>query len=94
MQEYHAAEDGDAGVLVRGGMYEAHLSSRQLDTCYWPEPSHRLLRGTWFIEKAPDWVPLKVSPHLCTKEIPLSANLVSGLKCAQQPETKVSVTCT
>ena len=48
------------GLVVRGGLYEADLKQRRLKACYWPEPSHRVLRGSWFVEKSPDWVPLKV----------------------------------
>lgn len=54
------ATDGEVGLLVRSRLYEVDLRQRRLKACYWPEPSHRVLRGTWFLEKAPDWVPLKV----------------------------------
>lgn len=77
-QDYHLGKDKDTGLLVRGGLYEAHLRHRRLDTCYWPEPSHRLLRGTWFLEKAPDWVPLKV--NLSWKLIRIPAELNSEEK--------------
>lgn len=61
VQDYflgHAAED-EIGLLVRSGLYEVDLRQRRLKACYWPEASHRVLRGTWFVEKGPDWVPLK-----------------------------------
>ena len=48
-------------MLTRGGLYEVDLLRRRLKACYWPEDAHRVLRGTWFVEKSPDWVPLKVS---------------------------------
>ena len=48
------------GQLVRGGLYEADMLRRRMRCVYWPEHAHRLSRGTWFVEKAPDWVPLKV----------------------------------
>lgn len=50
-----------APVLVRGGLFEVDLERRTLNACYWPGPQHRVLRGTWFAEKAPDdWAPLQV----------------------------------
>lgn len=60
MQDYFHGEEEEVGLIVRGGLYEADLKQRRLKACYWPEPSHRILRGTWFVEKSPDWVPLKV----------------------------------
>ena len=62
MQDYFHGEEEEVGLIVRGGLYEADLKQRRLKACYWPEPSHRILRGTWFVEKSPDWVPLKVFP--------------------------------
>lgn len=59
-QEYFHGQEQDVGLTVRGGLYEADLKQRRLKACYWPEASHRILRGTWFVEKSPDWVPLKV----------------------------------
>ena len=45
---------------MRGGLYEADLLRRRMRCVYWPEHAHRISRGTWFVEKAPDWVSLKV----------------------------------
>lgn len=47
-------------MLVRSGAYEVDLPRRQLRPCYWPASRHRCLRGTWFVEKGGEWVPLKV----------------------------------
>ncbi|CAL5218604.1 g301 [Coccomyxa viridis] len=47
------------GQLVRGGLYEVDMLRRRMRCVYWPEHAHRISRGTWFVEKAPDWVPLK-----------------------------------
>ena len=63
-QDYILGARKDAGhtstsILVRGGLYEVDLLRRQLAPCYWPGTAHRALRATWFMEKAPDWVPLK-----------------------------------
>jgi hypothetical protein len=60
LQDYFHGEEEEVGLIVRGGLYEADLKKRRLKACYWPEPSHRIMRGTWFVEKSPDWVPLKV----------------------------------
>jgi hypothetical protein len=50
----------EIGVLVKSGSYEVDLARRQLKPCYWPSTRHRVLRGTWFAEKAPgEWVPLR-----------------------------------
>ena len=48
------------GQPVRGGLWEVDLAARRMACAYWPEPAHRVARGTWFIEKGADWVPLKV----------------------------------
>jgi hypothetical protein len=59
------AADEEAGVLVRSGAYEVDLACRQLKPCYWPASRHRVLRGTWFVEKGGEWVPLKVRHAWC-----------------------------
>ena len=54
---------------VRGGLHEVDLLRRRMRCVYWPDAAHRISRGTWFVEKAPDWVPLKVrrtSPLMCS----------------------------
>lgn len=48
----------ESGVLVRGKRWEVDLLLRLLSPCYWPEAQHRVMRGTWFVEKGLDWVPL------------------------------------
>ena len=45
---------------MRGGLWEVDLAARRMACAYWPEPAHSVSRGTWFIEKGADWVPLKV----------------------------------
>lgn len=50
------------GQLVRGGLHEVDMLRRRMRCVYWPEHAHRISRGSWFVEKAPDWVPLKVCP--------------------------------
>jgi len=47
-------------VLVRGGHQEVDLETRCLKYCYWPGPWHRVLRGTWFLERGKnEWTPVK-----------------------------------
>ena len=53
------AEAARLGLLVRSGLYEVDLLLRLMTPGYWPEAQHRVLRGTWFVEKGHDWVPLK-----------------------------------
>jgi hypothetical protein len=49
----------DIGILVRGRMHEVDLMTRLMKPCYWPGSSHRVLRGTWFVEKQGDYVPVR-----------------------------------
>lgn len=51
------------GEMVRGGLYEVDMTRRRMRCVYWPEHAHRVSRGTWFVEKGTDWVPLKVCHH-------------------------------
>jgi hypothetical protein len=62
LQDFMVSAAGEAvGVAVRGGVYEVDLPLRLLRPSFWPATKHRVLRGSWFAEKAPgDWVPLKV----------------------------------
>ena len=53
------AEVAQVGLLVRSGLYEVDPLLRLMTPGYWPEAQHRVLRGTWFVEKGHDWVPLK-----------------------------------
>jgi hypothetical protein len=59
--DFMVSEAGEAvGVPLRSGTYEADLEARVAKPCFWPAPRHRLLRGTWFAEKAAgEWVPLR-----------------------------------
>jgi hypothetical protein len=63
VQAFVAGEGrGEAvGELVRGGLYEVDLLRRRMGCVYWPEAARRVCRGTWFVEKGADWVPLKVT---------------------------------
>lgn len=58
-REAGAGAEAPPGVLVRSGQYEVDLLLRLMSPAYWPEAQHPVLRGTWFVEKGQDWVPLK-----------------------------------
>lgn len=61
VQPEHARGEGPPPVVVAGGLAEVDLAARLQSFCYWPGPRKRVLRATWFVEKAPgDWAPLKV----------------------------------
>ena len=53
-------QEGEAGLLLRSGHYEADLLKRRMKPCYWPAAQHRILRATWFMDKGSDRVPLRV----------------------------------
>eukprot|EP00889_Picochlorum_renovo_P003739 jgi/Picre1/30769/NNA_006129.t1 len=40
-------------------MFEVDLKRRMMQPCYWPGARHRVLRGTWFVEKQGDYVPVR-----------------------------------
>ena len=49
----------DIGTLVRGRRFEVDLRSRLMRPCYWPGRKHRIVRGTWFLDKQGDFLPLR-----------------------------------
>lgn len=49
----------DIGVQVRGRTYEVDMRKRMMKPCYWPAAKHRVLRGTWFVGKQGDFVPVR-----------------------------------
>lgn len=57
---HRSKEDTSTGLLVRSGHHEADLLKRRMQPCYWPAAQHRILRGSWFLEKGTDWVPVRV----------------------------------
>ena len=56
-QENEKSED--IGTLVRGRRFEVDLRSRLMRPCYWPGRKHRVVRGTWFLDKQGDFLPLR-----------------------------------
>lgn len=49
----------EVGVLVKGRLFEVDLKSRRMKPCYWPGSFHRTIRGTWFVDKQGDFVPVR-----------------------------------
>lgn len=49
----------EVGVLVKGRLFEVDVKSRLLKPCYWPGKHHRTIRGTWFVDKQGDFVPVR-----------------------------------
>ena len=62
MQDYMlgATPDEDVGVAVRGHLWEVDLLKRRLKCSYWPDSQHRVVRGTWYIDRGSGYAPLKV----------------------------------
>lgn len=58
-KEMASQKNETLGVLVRGRMFEVDLKRRMMQPCYWPGARHRVLRGTWFVEKQGDYVPVR-----------------------------------
>jgi len=56
-QEHEKSEE--IGTLVRGRRFEVDLRSRLMRPCYWPGRMHRVVRGTWFLDKQGDFLPLR-----------------------------------
>ena len=55
-----ATSDEDMGVAVRGHLWEVDLLKRRLKCSYWPDSQHRVVRGTWYIDRGSGYAPLKV----------------------------------
>lgn len=55
-----ATPDEDLGVAVRGHLWEVDLLKRRLKCSYWPDSQHRVVRGTWYIDRGSGYAPLKV----------------------------------
>jgi len=49
----------EIGTIVRGRHFEVDLHSRLMRPCYWPGRKHRVVRGTWFLDKQGDFLPLR-----------------------------------
>ena len=61
MQDYVLGErEGEVGVLVKAGMHEVDMAKRRMQPCYWPGTFHRVIRGSWYVDKGSGYAPLKV----------------------------------
>ena len=66
-----ATPDADVGVAVRGHLWEVDLLKRRLKCSYWPDSQHRVVRGTWYIDRGSGYAPLKVGRR-CPGRAPLA----------------------
>ena len=61
MQDYVLGErEGEVGILVKAGLHEVDLLKRRMQPCYWPGTFHRVIRGSWYVDKGSGYAPLKV----------------------------------
>lgn len=52
--------EGEVGILVKAGLHEVDLVKRRVQPCYWPGTTHRVIRGSWFVDRGSGYAPLKV----------------------------------
>ncbi|KAK3234807.1 hypothetical protein CYMTET_54951 [Cymbomonas tetramitiformis] len=56
--------DDDIGerIVVKGGLHQVDLEMREMSPCYWSAAAlPRVLRGSWFVERSGEWVPVEES---------------------------------
>ena len=69
LQDYVLGDRKEAvGLPVKSGLYEVDMVKRRMQPCYWPGTTHRVIRGSWFIDKGSGYAPLKVCIQLVTTE--------------------------
>ncbi|KAL3144354.1 hypothetical protein ABBQ32_004110 [Trebouxia sp. C0010 RCD-2024] len=49
----------EVGVQVKAGLHEVDMVKRRMQPCYWPASTHRVIRGSWFVDKGSGYAPLK-----------------------------------
>lgn len=52
--------EGEVGLLVKAGLHEVDMVKRRMQPCYWPGTLHRVIRGSWYVDKGSGYAPLKV----------------------------------
>lgn len=50
----------EVGLPVKSGLHEVDMVKRRMQPCYWPGTTHRVIRGSWFVDKGSGYAPLKV----------------------------------
>lgn len=59
-QDYVLGErEGEVGLLVKAGLHEVDMVKRRMQPCYWPGTLHRVIRGSWYVDKGSGYAPLK-----------------------------------
>ncbi|KAL0042774.1 hypothetical protein WJX79_010528 [Trebouxia sp. C0005] len=51
--------EGEVGLLVKAGLHEVDMVKRRMQPCYWPGTLHRVIRGSWYVDKGSGYAPLK-----------------------------------
>ena len=54
----------EVGLPVKAGLHEVDMVKRRMQPCYWPGTTHRVIRGSWFVDRGSGYAPLKVCIHL------------------------------
>ena len=76
LQDYVLGErEDEVGTLVKAGLHEVDMAKRRMQPCYWPGTYHRVVRGSWYIDKGSGYAPLKVNIVSCV------CNLYDRSKC-------------
>ena len=58
---------GEVGLVVKAGLHEVDMVKRRMQPCYWPGTTHRVIRGSWYVDKGSGYAPLKVCTfHACS----------------------------
>jgi len=52
--------EGEVGLPVKAGLHEVDMVKRRMQPCYWPGTTHRVIRGSWYVDKGSGYAPLKV----------------------------------
>ena len=61
LQDYVLGDrEGEVGLLVKAGLHEVDTVKRRMQPCYWPGTLHRVIRGSWYVDKGSGYAPLKV----------------------------------
>ena len=70
LQDYVLGDRKDEeGLPVKSGLHEVDMVKRRMQPCYWPGTTHRVIRGSWFIDKGSGYAPLKVCIQLGPQKI-------------------------
>ena len=52
--------EGEVGLPVKADLHEVDMVKRRMQPCYWPGTTHRVIRGSWYVDKGSGYAPLKV----------------------------------